>query len=74
MDYRGFGDSSGSPFEEGIRKDARAAWDWIVRGGAREEDVLVLGHSLGAAAAAGLLGELAKEGACRISCSILGRL
>lgn len=34
IDYRGFGNSQGTPSEEGLRMDARATWDWLVeRGG-----------------------------------------
>lgn len=63
IDYRGFADSTGSPSEAGLTRDARAAWDWLRDQGASESDILVLGHSLGTAAGAGLLGELAAEGA-----------
>lgn len=30
IDYRGFGDSEGQPTEEGVLRDARAAYRWIV--------------------------------------------
>ena len=30
VDYRSFGDSTGSPSPEGLAKDARAAWDWAI--------------------------------------------
>lgn len=34
IDYRGFGNSEGTPSEEGLRMDARATWDWLrQRGG-----------------------------------------
>lgn len=29
IDYRGFGDSTGTPSEKGLRIDARAALDWL---------------------------------------------
>lgn len=29
IDYRGFGDSEGIPTEEGLVKDALAAWEWV---------------------------------------------
>jgi abhydrolase domain-containing protein 12 len=31
IDYRGFGDSHGTPSEEGLVADARLAWDWVQR-------------------------------------------
>ncbi|KAL0066206.1 hypothetical protein AAF712_006831 [Marasmius tenuissimus] len=30
IDYRGFGESTGSPSEEGLVRDARAAWEWLL--------------------------------------------
>ena len=30
IDYRGFGNSEGSPSEEGLALDARAAWDYLI--------------------------------------------
>lgn len=52
-DYRGYGDSEGVPSEDGLRRDARAAFD-----AAAESEpglpVIVCGHSLGAAVAARL--------------------
>ena len=47
IDYRGFADSTGTPSEEGLTRDARAAWDWLVDNGAEQEDILIVGHSLG---------------------------
>lgn len=29
IDYRGFGDSEGTPSEDGLVNDAMAAWDWV---------------------------------------------
>ncbi|KAN0131542.1 Alpha/Beta hydrolase fold [Lactarius tabidus] len=46
-DYRGFGDSTGTPSEEGVVLDARAAWDWLRARGAHPSSVLVVGSSLG---------------------------
>lgn len=61
IDYRGFGDSDGVPSEDGLAKDARAAWDWVISNGADPENVLLYGHSLGTAVAARLSAELAAE-------------
>lgn len=55
VDYRGYGLSEGSPSEEGLRQDARAAWRHLVETrGFGAGEVVVAGHSLGAAVAAGL--------------------
>lgn len=70
IDYRGFGDSDGTPSEDGLAKDARAAWDWVIEtkkhAGADRvqdlgDDVLIVGHSLGTAVAARLAAELSQE-------------
>lgn len=63
IDYRGFGDSTGTPTEDGLLTDARAAWDWLIAQGASPQDVLIVGHSLGSAVASGLSGSLSEEGA-----------
>jgi len=55
FDYRGFGKSEGKPSEEGILKDARAARRWLAkRAGVREQDIVLVGHSLGGAVAVDL--------------------
>lgn len=64
IDYRGYGDSQGTPSEEGLKKDARAAWNWVTERGAHPQDVLIVGHSLGTAVSAALAAELANEGRC----------
>ncbi|KAF9234674.1 Alpha/Beta hydrolase protein, partial [Melanogaster broomeanus] len=61
IDYRGFGDSQGSPSESGLAIDARAAWDWLVSNGARPSDILVVGHSLGTAVSSALAVTLSEE-------------
>ncbi len=53
IDYRGYGRSEGSPSEEGLYRDGRAAWDYL----AEQRDVppgeiIAFGRSLGAAVAA----------------------
>lgn len=63
IDYRGYGDSQGTPSEKGLISDARAAWDWAVGHGAKAEDVLLVGMSLGTGVVSGLGAELAGEGA-----------
>jgi fermentation-respiration switch protein FrsA (DUF1100 family) len=55
VDYRGYGESTGSPSEEGTYRDARAAWDYLRHARlARPEDVVIVGESLGGAVAAWL--------------------
>ncbi|THH26904.1 hypothetical protein EUX98_g7281 [Antrodiella citrinella] len=63
IDYRGFGDSTGIPTEQGLETDAYTAWKWILEQGTKEEDVLVVGHSLGTNIATKLGKRLAHEGA-----------
>ncbi|TFK36193.1 Alpha/Beta hydrolase protein [Crucibulum laeve] len=62
IDYRGFGDSEGHPSVHGVAMDARAGWNYLMSEGARPEDVLIVGHSLGTAIAGLLAAELGKEG------------
>jgi len=53
FDYRGYGQSQGSPSEQGTYDDAEAAWEYLLRDrGINSKDVIVLGRSLGAAIAA----------------------
>ena len=55
VDYRGYGQSTGSPGEEGTYRDARASWDYLRHArAAREQDIVVVGESLGGAVAAWL--------------------
>lgn len=48
IDYRGFAESTGYPTERGTIDDALSALKWLVYQGARPQDILVIGHSLGA--------------------------
>jgi abhydrolase domain-containing protein 12 len=57
-DYRGVGDSTGTPSEDGLMLDARAAWDWLRERGASPESVLVVGNSLGTGVAVQLVAAL----------------
>jgi len=63
IDYRGYGESSGTPGEEGIYEDARAGYDYLrshqhVPG----ERIVVYGYSLGSAAAVDLAGKVPVAG------------
>jgi fermentation-respiration switch protein FrsA (DUF1100 family) len=60
-DYRGYGRSEGTPSEDGILADARAARRWLAaRTNVRESDVVLVGHSLGGGVAVDLA---ARDGA-----------
>ncbi|KAJ3572336.1 hypothetical protein NP233_g3153 [Leucocoprinus birnbaumii] len=61
IDYRGFGDSDGHPTVDGVTRDARAAWDYLMLQGAKPQDVLIVGHSLGTAIASLLAADLARD-------------
>ncbi|GAB5033545.1 monoacylglycerol lipase abhd12 [Nannochloropsis oceanica] len=67
IDYRGFGDSTGSPSEAGLGLDARAVWTWVQEkvGGKEGEggpaNIYLYGHSLGSGVALGLAHYLSEE-------------
>ncbi|WP_445184193.1 alpha/beta hydrolase [Pseudonocardia sp. Cha107L01] len=55
LDYRGFGGNPGSPSEEGLARDARAARRFLVdQAGAAPDRLLYFGESLGSAVVTGL--------------------
>ncbi|MGZ8230163.1 MAG: alpha/beta hydrolase [Burkholderiales bacterium] len=55
VDYRGYGQSTGSPSEEGTYRDAVASWRWLTETkGIGPSDIVVFGESLGGAVAAWL--------------------
>lgn len=55
IDYRGYGRSAGSPDEDGLYRDARAAWQWLTgEAGYAAERIVIFGRSLGGAVAAWL--------------------
>jgi abhydrolase domain-containing protein 12 len=62
IDYRGFADSTGEPSESGLIRDGRAAWDWLISQGAKAEDILIIGHSLGTGVTSQLGAQLDEEG------------
>jgi hypothetical protein len=62
FDYRGYGDSEGSPTEEGLARDAQAAWEWVRARGVPAERVVLHGESLGCAVAIRLAQELCQAG------------
>ena len=63
IDYRGYGKSEGSPFEEGLYRDARAAFAWWTKERAGTGEQLVLfGESIGGAVAVNLAARTAPAG------------
>ena len=59
FDYRGYGRSTGTPTEEGLYIDARAAYDWLVE--EKKVDpkrILLVGQSLGGGVAMQLAGQV----------------
>lgn len=62
VDYRGYGDSEGKPTVQGVSRDARTAWNYLINQGAHPSDIVILGHSLGTAIAGILSSELSREG------------
>lgn len=58
FDYRGYGRSEGSPTEEGVLADGRAARKWFAeRAGVPEKQIVLMGESLGGAVAVALAAE-----------------
>lgn len=63
FDYRGYGRSEGQPGEEGMYRDASAAWRYLTeKRGFASEDVILFGRSLGGAVAANLAAEVPAGG------------
>ena len=55
IDYRGYGQSEGQITENGLYRDADAAWQYLVESqGVRASDIVIFGRSLGASVAAKL--------------------
>lgn len=47
VSWRGYGDSDGSPTEEGLYQDARAAIRFLLKNGHKESNIVIYGESLG---------------------------
>jgi fermentation-respiration switch protein FrsA (DUF1100 family) len=63
FDYRGYGQSSGRPGEQGTYRDAEAAWRYLVdRRGIAPQRVILFGRSLGASIAAWLAARVPAAG------------
>jgi len=66
LDYRGFGNSEGTPDETGIIQDALSSWEWL-QGAAKDgridgERIFVFGRSLGGAVSIALAHTLQQRG------------
>lgn len=63
LDYRGYGGNPGSPSEDGLAHDVRAAWDHLTGpGGFTADRVVLFGESLGAAVVTRLATEVRPRG------------
>ncbi|MEO7190757.1 MAG: alpha/beta hydrolase [Vicinamibacterales bacterium] len=52
FDYRGFGESTGTPSEQAFYDDAEASYGYLIRTlGVRPDQIVIFGHSLGSAVA-----------------------
>ncbi len=63
IDYRGYGKSEGSPYEDGLYLDARAAYEWWAQErGKSGEQLVLLGESLGGSVAVDLAAQINPAG------------
>ena len=51
VEYPGYADNQGTPTERSILTSANAHYDWLVARGVRPDNIVIYGHSLGAASA-----------------------
>lgn len=61
FDYRGFGDSTGEPTEEGLVRDARYIYDWLHNTSNGQRKIYIWGQSLGSAVACQLAARLSDD-------------
>ncbi len=61
FDYRGFGDSTGQPTEEGLIRDARYVYDWLHNATNGQRKIYIWGQSLGSAVACQLAARLSDD-------------
>ncbi|KFU84577.1 Abhydrolase domain-containing protein 12B, partial [Chaetura pelagica] len=70
LDYRGYGDSSGHPTEEGLTTDTLALYDWAkARSG--NSSILFWGHSLGTGVATNAARKLQEERGIQVDAVVL---
>lgn len=65
--YRGYRANPGSPSEQGLYRDARAAADWLAANGVNARDLVIVGNSLGSGPAVELAREREPRGLVLIS-------
>lgn len=74
LDYRGYGNSEGTPSEEGLIEDALTAWRWLCaaadQGRIDGERIFVFGRSLGGAVSVALASTLQQRHE-RLPCGII---
>jgi len=61
LDYRGFGDSTGDPTEEGLIRDARYIYDWLHNATNGRRKIYLWGQSLGSSVACQLAARLSND-------------
>ncbi|CAF3452756.1 unnamed protein product [Rotaria sp. Silwood1] len=61
FDYRGYGDSTGEPTEEGLIRDARYVYDWLHDMSNGQRKIYIWGQSLGSAVACQLAARLSDD-------------
>lgn len=75
LDYRGYGNSEGTPSEEGLIEDALTAWRWLRtaadKGRIDGQRVFVFGRSLGGAVAVAMARELQRSGDGHLPCGLV---
>ena len=62
FDYRGFGESSGDPSEEGCYEDVKACFDWLQNNAFLEKPLIIHGRSLGGGIASWAAENLENDG------------
>jgi pimeloyl-ACP methyl ester carboxylesterase len=63
LDYRGYGESSGSPSEQGMYTDVQTAWDYLTATrGIAATQIVIVGYSMGGGVAAWLAERTAPAG------------
>nr|CDJ83456.1 Alpha beta hydrolase fold-1 domain containing protein [Haemonchus contortus] len=61
FDYRGYGDSEGNPSEPGLVNDSRLVYDYV-KSHAKDNAIVVWGHSMGSGVSTKLVMDLSMEG------------
>ena len=62
LDWRGYGESAGTPSERGLHRDAQAGWDWLKAKGVPPARLVIYGESLGCGPAIELAAKAAPAG------------